>query len=194
MLGQSPQEPWRGPSRSLTRPEGGPTNYHFFSHPVGKSWLSIFFSSHNTSHGRKTLTFVTPQSICFPTPEQIGLQKSDPSSKTADVPWHLWGPANSRWFKLWEFNKWSRNVHGFKFISPERVYDFNQLSISRDIAYGQTEGFVHHPTIIPAAEEIFDSDLVSSLPYRTTNIPSTAPFHRAGLLADDYILEMKVGD
>jgi hypothetical protein len=177
---------------------GIPHTLPFLQPPCREILVFEFSFSSIMSTWRKTLVLVVPQTICFPTPEQIGLQTQQ-SSTPVPIPWDLWGPSNSRWFDTSQMpiSKWSRNVHGYRLVTPNRVYDFNQLSIARDIARGQTESIIAQPTMLPVANGIFNCDVVSSLPYRFTNIPRNAHGgginldHGTGLLADDYLIEVK---
>jgi hypothetical protein len=101
-----------------------------------------------------------------------------------EVPWEIWGPDTTRFFKGVLPSQWRRNIHGFRALIPQYniVLDFN--------SYLWTEG---DPGVVAQPSRISIEyshgrgfSIISSLPYREM-IPSQSFGGGNVMLSDDIV-------
>jgi len=145
-------------------------------------------------------------------PSQPILEFMATSTKPDDpIPWEIWGPHNTRWFSG-NITDWQHSLHGHRTVeivdplpTPDtasvpfphrklRVRDFNPYALSRTNEHGNgwRGRVVREPSII-LAQDAFNQDVVSHLPYR--EIISKETFDVTDVMMDDgRILLLKRGD
>jgi hypothetical protein len=98
-----------------------------------------------------------------------------PPSSMPRLQWSQWGPQNTRCFDDLigqDEIKQGISPNYNHLVTPTTVYDFNSLTIVRDISRGQLEGIFSRPSVITSKNapdklpSIFEEDIVSTLPFR----------------------------
>lgn len=117
------------------------------------------------------------------------------SSSSSPISWDDWGPEFTRWFPVLprQITRGS-NGHGYSFILPDRILDFNPWAIRRDLT--SSGGSIHNdpsqsspgttvvtePTVIEK-EYLWEEDVVSTLRYREVMCSDLEQLDCAGIIA-----------
>jgi hypothetical protein len=140
-------------------------------------------------------------------PSQAILEYMAASVKPDDpIPWEIWGPHNTRWFSENISTEWQHSLHGYRTVdivdtpmAPGgkqnlRIRDFNPYALARTIRDGANwRGRVVRESSTILAEDAFDQDVVSHLPY--CEIISEDTFDVTDVMMDDgRILLLKVSE
>jgi hypothetical protein len=102
------------------------------------------------------ISFVVLTEVFNQTREQVA------SWPNKEVPWDVWGPANTRVFKN-EPIRFEAYMH--KVCTRDSILDFNPVDIARDLCRSQIDGICAQPTILT---DIFAEEVLSFLPFRRT--------------------------
>jgi hypothetical protein len=137
----------------------------FTPSPISESvFFSFEFQSHNALDEEIFSIAISTKVIDFV------LRRFGHRDSYVTVPWSDWGPLYTRCF----CNVLNRDsldspapFYHNRFITGEAVFDFNSVSIARDIARGDKENIVTEPSVIESDDSgFFEEDIVSTLPYR----------------------------
>ncbi|KAK0463767.1 uncharacterized protein EV420DRAFT_1638686 [Desarmillaria tabescens] len=137
---------------------------------------------------------------------------------TQEVEWSAWGPKGTRIFDCWNqanvSHVWPCNTFGSRFVAFDvdkeeiDVYDFNQMTLKRELGsgcplqYGNPNDrlrppvnqenptmFVIDETVIPSDSRIFQEEVRTSLPFRVRAVPTVLGAERfSAMCSQDNII------
>ncbi|RXW20047.1 hypothetical protein EST38_g5816 [Candolleomyces aberdarensis] len=164
--------------------------------PSGSSQLSVLqikYATHCGLFDSEQFQLVVPTSVFI---EYWKESQSGKFELPITAQWDVWGPSETRWIPRPTFppspNPWTRHLRGQRVLSLPaegpgiEVLDFdfdpNSPPVNLDPSLQQT--ICIDPTVIQAGD-VFEKDVVSSLPYIKTSRPGALDEDFAGYIIDE---------
>ncbi|KDQ54170.1 hypothetical protein JAAARDRAFT_209603 [Jaapia argillacea MUCL 33604] len=172
--------------------------------------LTLRISENSTDHTQHLFDIFTPLGTF--------LHSHKISEESTVVRWKDWGPSSTRWFRRLQQSP-SHQMHGYRVIALNRIWDFNPLDVARDMHRsnmrstsddatlnansqstaevwpttkpGQRSWIRAEPTTIKAGG-IFQDDIISTLPYRETWFEK--PLNVEGVWLSDRVIGYSLDD
>lgn len=144
---------------------------------------------------QRVFDIFTPLSTFLPSSPSLSKISNGPSH----VSWSEWGPRRSRWFRDLTMHH-ATTTHGYRVIWPDRIWDFNPTGNARDIfrtahmphGHHRERSVIHEGATVIEADNIFQEDVISYLPYRETVM--TPPLHIQGVSSTNGLIGWNITD